>query len=356
MLKKSMCLFLIFIASFALEAKHPAILKEEFIFLEAPFASCHASTLSQTASGDLLCAWFGGTEEGVQDVTIWLSKLDDKSLSWSSPRQVAEADGVPCWNPVLFTLPSNEVLLFYKAGRNPHQWSGILKRSYDEGITWTDEESLPAGVIGPVKNKPLLLDNGELLCGSSIESWRRWGCWIDITSDRGQTWTKSTPINVPSQLFGIIQPTLFFKDEKTLKMLARSHQLDVICTAESKDQGRTWSAAEPTNLPNPNSGIDAVRLSEGPILLVYNHSKEERFPLNVALSQDGGNTWKMELVLEDLPGEYSYPSIIQTKDGKIHITYTWKRERIKHVVLDPCFLFVRIENALNTLPFAINLS
>ncbi|MCI0381515.1 MAG: exo-alpha-sialidase [Chlamydiae bacterium] len=335
MLKKYSLFFFLLICS-SLGGVHSSIIKEEFIFTNPPFASCHASTLTQTDSGLLLCSWFGGSEEGASDVAIWLSILDQGE--WSFPRKVAAANGVPCWNPVLFTMPSNELLLFYKAGKNPQQWSGFLKRSCDEGINWSEEKSFPAGVIGPVKNKPLLLQDGTLLCGSSIESWMRWGCWIDITSDNCQSWSKSTPINVKSQLFGIIQPTIFFAENGLLKLLARSHQIGFICIAQSQDQGKSWSPAKPTTLPNPNSAIDAVNIADGRILVVYNHSKENRYPLNVAISKDGGETWKMKVILEEGPGEYSYPSAIQSKDGKIHITYTWNRTKIKHVVLDPSLL------------------
>jgi len=308
-----------------------SIAQEEFIFDKAPFASCHASTLTETSDGTLLCAWFGGTAEGESDVAIWLSEC--KQGRWSAPRKIAHLPQVPCWNPVLCTLPSNEVLLFYKGGYTPLDWSGFLKRSFDAGRTWSQAEGLPAGILGPIKNKPLLLADGTLLCGTSVESYRRWGCWVDITPDGGRTWKKSQPINVDGQLFGIIQPTLFFGTGGEIRMLARSHQVGRVCAAGSCDDGVTWTPAVPTALPNPNAGIDAVNLQDGRVLLVYNDCEEGRSPLNVAISSDGGKTWEMKLVLEDQPGEYSYPSVIQAKNGQVHITYTWKREKIKHVVV-----------------------
>lgn len=346
MLKNYWYSFFIFAFVLSLEATHTSIIKQEFIFTDSTFPSCHASTLTQTSSGTILCAWFAGTEEGANDVAIWLSTFDESK--WSTPRKIAETNDIPCWNPVLFTMPSKEILLFYKAGKTPQQWSGLLKRSLDEGIHWSEAENLPAGVIGPAKNKPLLLSDGTLLCGSSIESWLRWGCWIDITSDSGLTWNKSSPINYPNKiptkcyfddvLFGIIQPTLFFGKEGAIKLLARSRQIGFICTAESHDQGKTWSAATPIDLPNPNSAIDAVNILDGRVALVYNHSKENRYPLNIATSKDGGLTWETEIVLEKDPGEYSYPSVIQTMDENIHITYTWNRKCIKHIVIDPKLL------------------
>ncbi len=306
---------------------------QEILFEKAPFASCHASTITQTQSGKLLCAYFGGSEEGEKDVGIWLS--EKTSSGWSTPRLIAEDPETPCWNPVLFTLPSGEVLLFYKVGPHPACWSAVMKRSHDEGKSWSSKEDLPAGIVGPVKNKPLLLEDGTLLCGSSIESWRRWGCWIDSTSDGGLSWNKSQPINLKDHLYGIIQPTLFFTPEGKLRLLARSRGIDSICIATSEDLGKTWSEAIPIDLPNPNAAIDAVHLHDGRILLVYNHSVDQRTPLNVALSEDGGDHWRIFLTLEEAPGEYSYPSIIQTDDRRIHITYTYNRTTIKYVSFDP---------------------
>lgn len=328
-MKKVFSFILLFISSL-----YSSVILEEFVFVHPPFASCHASTLTETQEGKILCSWFAGSKEGAKDVKIWLAKRERKK--WSLPIVVAK-EGRPCWNPVLYTMPSGDILLFYKAGSHPQVWSGFVKRSIDGGSTWSTSLGLPAGVIGPAKNRPLLLDNGTLLCGSSEESWRRWGCWIDITSDMGSTWRKSSPINVDTQLFGIIQPALVFSKDK-IKLFARSHQIGYICTAESSDKGLTWSSATCTSLPNPNSAIDAINLSDGRILLVYNHSKENRYPLNIALSDDGGKTWDMKLVLETEPGEYSYPCVVQTKDKLIHISYTWNRKKIKYVVLDPALL------------------
>jgi predicted neuraminidase len=308
-----------------------AMASQEMLFENPPFASCHASTLAETKSGKLLCAYFAGSNEGEKDTGIWLSVKT--AIGWSETRLIAKEADVPCWNPVLFALPSGEILLFYKVGPHPSCWSSVVKHSKDEGESWSSGEDLPAGIIGPVKNKPVALADGTLLCGSSIESWHRWGCYVDITEDGGKTWNRSRPINVKDQLFGIIQPTLFFT-KGGIRLLARSHGVGFICSATSSDNGKTWTDAVPTELPNPNSGIDAVQLHDGRILLVYNHSFDQRTPLNIAVSEDGGLHWQPFFVLEDSPGEYSYPSIIQTKDNRVHIAYTYNRTHIKHVDFD----------------------
>jgi len=105
----------------------------------------------------------------------------------------------------------------------------------------------------------------------------------------------------------------------------------------SEDSGRTWTPTTLTGLPNSSIGTDAQTLKDGRHLLVYNHTPKGRTPLNVAVSRDG-KTWEAAAVLENEPGEYSYPFVIQTSDGRVHITYTWRRLRIKHVVIDPARL------------------
>ncbi|MGH2613194.1 MAG: sialidase family protein [Rhabdochlamydiaceae bacterium] len=320
----------------SLQAFHPAIVQEEFIFTKAPFASCHASTLTEASPGHLLCAYFAGTHEGAVDVAIWLSSFEKRN--WSEPRKIAEVEKNPCWNPVLFTMPTGEVLLFYKGGPNPRSWSGFLKRSMTQGKEWSEPELLPAGILGPVRSKPLLLKNGTLLCGSSTETWQRWGCWVDITQDEGRTWVKSNPINIKTDFFGVIQPSFFEGKNGEIKMAMRSHKTLAICLANSHDQGRTWSDAIPTDLPNPNAAVEALTLTDGRSILIFNNSQTARYPLSIALSTNGGESWKLVLDLESQKGEFSYPAAIQTSDGLVHITYTFDRLKIKHVVLDPRLL------------------
>ncbi|MDX9754051.1 MAG: sialidase family protein [bacterium] len=319
-------------------ADHPAVVKAEFIYENASFPSCHASTLVEVQPGLLLAAWFGGTEEGADDVGIWLSRHENKA--WSAPVEVARHDGVPCWNPVLFQKPGGETLLFYKAGPSPREWSGLLIHSMDGGKTWSQPELLPAGILGPIKNKPILLDDGSLVCGSSVESWNAWACWMEITTDWGKTWHKTGPIAFPGVARGLIQPTLYLGKDNTLHMVCRStNTIGAVCAAHSKDGGLSWSEVTKTALPHNNSGLDAVRLASGQIALVYNHTAKGRTPLNLGLSSDDGITWSNVLTLEDQPGEYSYPAVIETSDGMIHTTYTWKRERIKHVIIDPLKIY-----------------
>ncbi len=323
----------------AMFAAEPGVIQTEFIFETAPFASCHASTIAETKSG-LVAAWFGGTREGHPDVGIWFSRQVDGH--WTVPVEVA--NGVvspekrgPAWNPVLFQPKQGPLLLFYKIGGAPNKWAGMLMTSSDDGKTWSQPTHLPENILGPVKNKPVQLPNGDILCGTSTE-FNGWQVHFERTSDFGKTWQSTGPLNDGKEI-GAIQPSILFHPNGQLQAIGRTKQSKLF-EIWSSDNGQTWGPMTLTALPNPNSGTDAVTLKEGRHLLVYNHTPKGRSPLNVAVSADG-KAWQAALVLENEPGEYSYPAVIQTSDGLIHLTYTWKRLRIKHVILDAAKLSTR---------------
>src|SRR5687768_2920757 len=336
------------VLGFALETNRQAstvasgIIDTEFVFESAPFASAHASTIAETRDG-LVTAWFGGTREGATDVGIWLSRHQGRA--WTPPVEVAtgvEPDGsrFATWNPVLFELRTGELALFYKVGPNPRAWWGMVRTSSDSGRTWGAPRRLPDGILGPIKNKPVRLPDGTIIAPSSTETPQTPSTWrihFERSRDNGKTWSVSRP---PAAVDGppieAIQPSILTHGGGRLQAIGRTRSGRVFETW-SADGGQTWTPVTLTELPNPSAGTDAVTLKDGRHLLVYNHTPKGRTPLNVALTRDG-KTWETVHVLESDPGEYSYPAIIQTADGLVHITYTWRRERIKHVVIDPAKL------------------
>jgi predicted neuraminidase len=327
----------------------PGFLGSELIFpLEQPPApSCHASTIAETPGG-LVVAWFGGTREGHEDVGIWISRKT--GTRWSPPVQVA--DGVknnslryPCWNPVLYQIAGGSLILFYKVGPSPREWWGEKITSSDGGETWSAPVLLGNNrigpLIGPVKNKPILLDDTLLICPSSRERIENgevfWQVHFECSTDLGKTWEIVGPVNDGIE-FDAIQPSLLTYPDGSIQALCRSRQ-QVVTECWSNDGGRTWSPMKSTSLPNPSAGTDGVTLADGRQLFVYNPSgsgpgEPGRRILAVATSIDG-RSWKPVMTLENQPGEYSYPAVIQASDGLVHITYTYDRKSIKHVVIDP---------------------
>jgi len=324
-----------------------AVMKKGFIYDAAPYPEAHASTIVELDDGRIAAAWFGGTKERNPDVSIWYSVYEDGQ--WGEQVMIAtgeQPDGprLPTWNPVLYQVEDGELLLFYKVGPNPREWWGMKSTSPDGGESWSKPERLPEGILGPIKNKPVTLEDGVILSPTSIEGDMRdgWSLYFERSDDGGETWQATDYVETPEGI-DAIQPSILFHEDGRLQALARSRQ-GVVAMTWSDDQGRSWSPVAATTLPNPNSGTDAVTLADGRQLIVYNptaHNPETpgkgyRYPITVAVSDDG-LSWEDVATLdtEPLPSGYAYPAVIQSDDGMVHITYTHNRERITHVVMDP---------------------
>lgn len=336
-----------------------ANLWQEFLMEdERPFDSCHASTLLKLKNGDLLAAYFGGTWEKAPDTAIWLSRRTTQG--WLPPRKVADFDGIPMWNPVLFDLEEGRIRLFFKAGHEISAWQTWIMDSEDEGEHFTAARELvkdDCGGRGPVKNKPIRLKSGKILAPASVETDTRWEAFTDVSPDNGTTWVRGE--NVPlrhvnfaasgsgnTQLIhrpyekhmifgkGMIQPTLW-EDKKGVHMLCRTTSSRIF-RSDSADEGRSWCLAYDTGLPNNNSGIDLVQLSDGRLVLAYNPRenypgfyKGARTPLSIAVSRDGGDSFERLGDLETEAGSFAYPAIIADAEDNIFVSYTWNRERIR---------------------------
>ena len=333
------------------------------VFLSPPeggagFRQCHAASLALLPTGELLAAFFGGTKEGAGDCAIWLAHCTHGL--WQAPRRILAEPGMPHWNPVLHA-DGARLLLFYKAGGTVHSWQTRVAVSTDRGISWgAPRELVPDDPMprGPVKNKLLVLADGAWLAPGSVEDARHWDAFVDRSADRGASWTLS-PIPLshghpastgggtpwqglaanrlwesdPARAFawdGVIQPSLWESMPGCVHALLRSTR-GVAYRSDSADGGLTWSAACPTPLANNNSGLDLARRSDGTLVLACNPVSgnwSARTPLVLMTSTDNGASWQQAAILEDADGEFSYPAIIPTPDGGLHVAYTWNRAAI----------------------------
>jgi len=341
---------LVLVSIFGLEAEEWKV-KEEFLSPDRKSFDCHSSSLVETTPNHLCAVWKGGPGEGKsnidlkENVGIWISHFNGNS--WSEPQEIVSQEHSVCWNPVLCKLSENKLLLFYRVGPDPRRTVSFLKRSFDGGQTWNQEEILPAGITGPTKNRPIVTVEGKLISPSSIsvgepnDPWKATACWIEMSSDEGAHWVKVGPVELLNRKFGPIEPALFYDAEGNLHMFCRdrAHKIGgigYIWEAISRDGGYTWSALRQTLFPNPDAGFDIIDQGKGELALIYNHSHTNRYPLNLSISSDGGLHWSEPFIIDSI-GEF--PAAITTSDGLVHITYAVPsssegQRRIKHLVID----------------------
>lgn len=316
------------------EIANDLVVKEFLFGDDEPYPECHASTVLHLEGDNYLAAWFGGTKEKDDDVGIWLTKGEPGK--WRKTIEVAKINNDAHWNPVLFKAPDGKIYLYFKVGKTIPDWQTYVKVSEDEGETWSDAEEMIKGDIGgrgPVRCKPIVLSNGTWLAGASNEQ-GLWNTFFDRSEDNGETWEATSYVELDRDEItgkGIIQPTIWESTPGEVHALLRSTS-GSICRTDSKDYGKTWSKVYKIDLPNPNSGIDVTKLSDGTLLLIYNPTDQNwgsRGKLSLALSFDNGNTWtkKLEVENSEEKAEFSYPAIIN-HDGKIALTYTWNRKKI----------------------------
>ncbi len=310
-----------------------------YIYKDGLTNNCHASTLVEVEKDKIMAAWFGGTYEGAKDVGIYVSTFEDNS--WKEPYclikpLIQNNDTLPCWNPVLYKSQSKKLYLFYKVGKNPREWFGAMVTSVDNGKTWSKTTYLPEGFLGPIRNKPIEIKPGLIICGSSTESTEtnQWRVHVELYNEVKNQWKE---IKVPNKSnFDVIQPTFIVHPDERIQMLCRSKH-NTIISSWSDNNGKKWSNMDSLSVVNSNSGIDAIDINNKLFLVVNNPLKQGpewfygRNILDVEYSTDGIQ-WQHLFDLENHEkGEFSYPAIIQTSDNKIHILYTYNRKFIKHV-------------------------
>lgn len=355
--------------------------------LPAPTIQCHAANLMPLPDGSLGCVWFGGTQEGVADISIWFSRRTEQG--WSTPAQLSNDAERSEQNPILFNAPDGSLWLLHTAQRSGHQDTALVRwrRSTDGGVTWSAPAQLfpDAGIF---VRQPVIVTPTHWLvpifhCRTTPGV--RWSGDHDdsavmVSTDQGRTWTERA---VPGSLGCVHMNIVPGQAAGEFFAFYRSRWADHVYRSVSADGGLTWSAPQPTPLPNNNSSIQAVRLASGRLAMVFNdisaaQATERRVslydeiegeddsasyaevpagtrtafwgtpraPMTLALSDDDGLTWPHKLALETGDGycmtnnsaeqrnrELSYPSIVQTADGALHVAYTHHRQRIRHLVV-----------------------
>jgi len=362
------------------------VVDRKFVYKNEPFPQCHGSSICVAENGDLISTFYGGTAEHNPDTKAYISRQVVGSDSFTKPVAVAEPDieRYCLDNPVVFRIPEpgEPLLLFYKIRPGYHiqennidlgtisMWVARMKKSYDNGLTWSEMTKLPDGFLGPVKDKPIYKD-GRIICGSSYESkFHHEGTRIhfEYTDDKCETWHFTRPdtceLSIPCELRKVgrtgenvdvpanpdyyygnywpifsIQPTIFVHKDGSLQALCRTAN-GKMSTTKSFDNGATWTKETLTDMPQNGSGIDGTTMKDGRFVLVYNKFESlpgkgggPRTPLVVAISDDCEHWTDIVTLEDDAIKEYSYPAIVCDDNGDLHITYTWRRYRVKYVKL-----------------------
>ena len=377
------------------------VLEHGTLYGQGIIPSCHATTVVELPNGDMLAAYFAGTYEGHPDVCVYMSRRraghtewdrpqllvsgirtewTESAFSYDEPAPDANPDDISdfvkntrkrkaCYNPVLYHAPNGDLVLDYKLGAFVQDWTGWEVRSTDGGYTWTQPRPLQTDPalhqvqLGPIKNKPVLIDcptaegGKRILAGSSTETGGDWKFHFELSDDGGRTWQMVYPEKDTLQC---IQPSILFVKQEVpvaqpktkkrskakglavqtqtvecLKAIGRTRH-GQLAQCYSYDGGTTWGEVTLSDMPNNNSGTDALTLRDGRHVLVYNDSNVEgrRTPLSVAISDDAEHWTKVcDLETDDL-GEYSYPCVIQASDGRLWVLYTWRRQLPGYAIID----------------------
>jgi predicted neuraminidase len=350
----------------------------------------HSSSIVELPNGDLLVCWFHGSgERTADDVLIQAARWNHVTRKWTAPFTLADTPGFPETNPVLF-LDSQQRLLFLWPLIVAHKWETALMKyristNYQQPVgppVWEYQDNIvlmpkdiavltkdfagaaaaEPGARGErakrqieksedeyfsrmgwfTRTHPLELPSGRILVPMYSDGYS-YGI-MAISDDRGYTWTASQPIVGE----GCIQPSVVRKKDGTLVAYLRDNGPPPkrAHISLSKDDGVSWTRARDTEIPNPGTSLENVRLRSGNWIMVYNDLEQGRYSLVAAMSDDEGATWKWKRHLEgrpdaQAPTQYHYPSVIQARDGAIHVTYSYftpEGKAIKHVRFDEAWV------------------
>ena len=303
-----------------------------FIFEEMPDRpSHHCASIAELPGGDLLATWYAGTHEGHPDVAIVCSRLPAGEKEWTTPEVLVDVPDKPGGNTVIFHDGAETLFHFYDIieGKGWSEAMLYLDRSNDGGRTWEGARVFDERPGMMVRHRPVRLSTGRLLLPAYDE--RPWEGFCYISDDDGETWRESGPMVADG---GCIQPAIIERGDGSLHALLRAAEGGRAWECDSLDGGETWSRCVRSDLRNPNSGADMIRLASGEVIACFNDSETARTPLALALSMDEGRTWTARHDLESEDGKYSYPTLMQASDDRVHVVYTWRRLRIRHVCFD----------------------
>ena len=300
----------------------------------------YSPTIVQTTEG-LLVAWVSGSGIDSPDASVYLSRNDGGV--WTQPEKIqSNIDSktliqTACRRPVLFKPTNESLMLFYKSENSRRQLKGMLSTSSNNGRTWLRPKTLPRSVYGPARTKPIELSDGALLCGCDTHD-AGWVVHVERASAFRRKWEWSRTRDLSTAIFhNASEPVLLNHEGGNIQALSRTKR-GYIVESWSDDSGETWEQFERTALPNPDGGLDVVKMGPQDFVMVYQHSNRERGVLNLAKTRNGKG-WAAAAVLENQPGRsFSDPAMVKGADGNLHLVYTEDQKRIKYVRINPAFL------------------
>jgi predicted neuraminidase len=330
----------------------PAVYREDFVHAAGLTKEIHSSTLVPLDNGNVLAAWYGGSREGAGDVALYLAEYDSGKQRWGEARRLTDPEKTQrqvkryirkVGNPVLFSHPDGTLWLFY-VSVSVGGWAGSSINyitSQDQGGTWSAARRLItspfANISTLVKGTPLLYEDGTIGLPVYHEFLGKFPELLHLDQN-GRVLDKIRMWSGKSSL----QPSIAALDEGRAVALLRYSGTppNRILETRSGDAGRSWQPVRKLQLPNPNSALMVRKIGEKQLLLVFNNTEDGRANLSLALSDDEGETWRVVHALEDSPEEqgFSYPFLIETDNGLFHLSYSWNKRRVKHVVFNRAWL------------------